>query len=53
MIMNMSIGCRVKACEYHHPQEAYCTLEHIEVGQSTKEPSCHGTDCKQFKKKEQ
>ena len=51
MLMNMSIGCQVKDCQYHHGQGAYCTLEHIQIEQSAHEQSSYNTDCKQFKKK--
>lgn len=51
MLMNMSIGCYVKSCKYHHLQEDYCTLEHIQIEQGSHQQSFNCTDCKQFKKK--
>ena len=51
MSMNMSIGCEVKACKHHHPQEKYCTLEHIQIQQGADNKSSDITDCQQFERK--
>lgn len=51
MEKNMSIGCNVCDCEYHHKSEDYCTLSHIQVVQhDAPANSCEQTDCSSFKK---
>ena len=49
---NNCIGCVVKNCQFHHQNEDYCTLSHIEVTTHEANPTkVECTDCGSFKVK--
>ncbi|MDP4144862.1 MAG: DUF1540 domain-containing protein [Bacillota bacterium] len=46
---NESIGCTVTECKYHAHDEAYCTLDKIQVAKHVPEATnIESTDCASF-----
>lgn len=49
MEINKSIGCTVNECKYHAKEQAYCSLDRIEVVKHNNTVnSQEGTDCGSF-----
>ena len=47
---NKAIGCTVKQCEYHCPDENYCTLSKVTIGTHESHPTeTKCVDCESFR----